>query len=246
MKSQSLEQHNLPTGTYGYSATGLDELGATEYTLVTIVVDVSGSVYSYKKEMEDAILQIVDSCKYSPRADNLMIRLLSFNNDVNEIHGFKLLEECDKGDYDDCLTIRGSTALYDASHNAINATIDYGMSLVNNDFDVNAIIAIITDGMNNTGKITSPKKIKEALQKVIKEENLESLLSILIGVGTQDDPDVSTYLSEFKDIAGITQYVEIKNANARELAKLAEFVSKSISAQSQALGSGSPSQPLQF
>ncbi len=246
MNSKTLEQHNLPTGTYGYSATGLGELGATEYTLVTIVVDTSGSVCSYKKEMEDAILQIIDSCKFSPRADNLMIRLLSFNDDIEEIHGFKLLEECDMGDYDDCLNIRGTTALFDATENAISATMNYGMSLVNNDFDVNAIIAIITDGMNNTGKIRSPKKIKEALKKVVKEENLESLLSILIGVGTQDDQNVSSYLNDFKDIAELTQYVEIKNANAKELAKLAEFVSKSISAQSQALGSGSPSQPLQF
>ena len=246
MKSQSLEQHNLPTGTYGYSATGLDNLGATEYTLVTIVVDESGSVADYKNEMEEAIIQIVESCKYSPRADNLMIRLLSFSNNIKEIHGFKLLEECNKSDYNDCLSTGGTTALYDASENAISATMNYGMSLVNNDFEVNAIIAIITDGMNNTGKISNPKKVKEALQKIVKEENLESILSILIGVGTQGDPEVSTYLDNFKNIAGITQYVEIKNANARELAKLAEFVSKSISAQSQALGSGAPSQPLQF
>lgn len=244
--SINLEQHNLPMGTYGYSATSLDDLGATEYTLVTIVVDVSASVTVFKTGMEQAIVQIINSCKYSPRVDNLMIRLVSFSEQIYEIHGFKLLSECDESDYNDCLRIRGATALYDASENAITAINHYAYTLTNNDFDVNAIVIIITDGMNNTGRLNTPKKVKEALQEVRKKENLESLISILIGVGTEDDDDVNQYLDDFKNEAGITQYVEIKNANAGTLAKLADFISKSISAQSNSLGTGSASTQLTF
>ena len=60
-------------GSFTYSATRLAELGATEYTLASIVNDVSGSVTPYMKEMEDVLKQCVQSCKYSPRADNLKI-----------------------------------------------------------------------------------------------------------------------------------------------------------------------------
>lgn len=242
----NLEQHNLPAGTYGYSATSLDDLGATEYTLVTMVVDASGSVIGFKKEMEEAIVQVVNACKYSPRVDNLMIRLISFSESVHEIHGFKLLSECNEDDYDDCLKIRGVTALYDASENAITSINHYAHTLTNNDFDVNAIVIIITDGMNNAGKLNTAEKVKEALQEVRKKENLESLISILIGVGTENDDDVSQYLDDFKNEVGITQYVEIKNANAGTLAKLADFISKSISAQSNSLGTGSASTQLTF
>ena len=80
----------------------------------------------------------------------------------------------------------------------------------------------------------------------MKEEALESTMSVLIGVGVGDYADVSNYLDEFKKEAGLGQYIEIKNANDKTLAKLADFISKSVSSQSTALGSGSMSQPLNF
>ena len=51
----SLTEHVLTNQHYGYSATDLDDLGATEYTLVTIAVDESGSVGSFKNEIEKSI-----------------------------------------------------------------------------------------------------------------------------------------------------------------------------------------------
>ena len=75
---------------------------------------------------------------------------------------------------------------------------------------------------------------------------MESILTILVGVGVGSYSEVQKALDEFKNEAGITQYVEIADANSSTLAKLAKFVSQSISAQSQALGTGGPSQALQF
>src|SRR5665213_1048252 len=98
-----LQRHQLSTGHYGYSATRLNNLGAAEYTLVTIVCDVSPSVDPFRKQMEEAIKQIVVSCQYSPRADNLLIRLMTFDTKVYEPHGYKLLQSCNPRDYDDIL-----------------------------------------------------------------------------------------------------------------------------------------------
>ena len=50
----------------------------------------------------------------------------------------------------------------------------------------------------------------------------------------------------FKHEAGFQQFVSIKKATEKELAKLGGFISKSISSQSQALGSGGVSQSLTF
>ena len=47
----------LPNSHYGYSATRLDDLGATEYTIATIVADVSGSTAAFIFDMEAAITQ---------------------------------------------------------------------------------------------------------------------------------------------------------------------------------------------
>jgi len=241
--NDGLIDHNLVTGSYNYSAVGLDDLGATEYTLVTIVQDVSGSVGEFKDEMEKCLKEVVKSCKLSPRAENLMIRLTDFSNDVQELHGFKLLDSCNVDDYDDILDIRGATALFDASENAISATADYGKQLIQNDFAVNAIVVIATDGCDNLSTLNA-SHVKEALQNAMKSECLESILTILVGVGIGRYPEVKTSLDKFKSDAGLTQFVDIKNADANTLAKLAKFISKSISATSQALGSGGTSQEL--
>ena len=165
---------------------------------------------------------------------------------MREIHGFKQLIDCEPNDYDNIIKPSGTTALFLTAKNAIEATNDYGKQLANNDFDVNAIIFIITDGMDNASGSISSSDVGSALKDIMKDESLESVMSVLIGVGVGTYTDVSTYLDDFKNEAGLNQYVEIKDANDKTLAKLADFISKSVSSQSNSLGSGSMSQPLNF
>jgi len=49
---------------------------------------------------------------------------------------------------------------------------------------------------------------------------------------------VTTALKNFSDQARLNQFVDAGEATAQKLAKLAAFVSRSITSQSQALGSG--------
>ena len=243
LNNKNMENKMIPNGSFGFSATRLENLGAAEYTIVTIVQDASGSVAQYKADMEKCLSEIVRSCIKSPRSDNLLIRFLQFGNDVEEVHGFKLLENCNPDDYKDIIKINGMTALYDATLNSVASTADYGKDLNSNDFDVNGIIFIITDGMDNQSTETV-NSVKKALSECIKEEYLESLVTILIGVGTKDVPGTAKELKDFKDKAGLTQFIELKDADASTLAKLAEFVSQSISSQSQALGTGGASKQI--
>jgi hypothetical protein len=83
------------------------------------------------------------------------------------------------------------------------------------------------------------------LTKATTNETLESLVSILIGVNVTDQ-GVSAKLNDLHTQGGFSQYVELKDATAKTLAKLAKFVSKSISSQSTALGTGGPSKSLSF
>lgn len=244
LNDRTLDQRTLASSHYGYSATRIDDLGATEYTLVSILCDSSGSVAVFQAELEDALAHIVQACRRSPRADNLMLRLVEFSDSMTELHGFKLLQHCHLADYKRVLHLGGCTALYDAAENAVSATVDYGRQLGQNDFSANGIVFVLTDGMDNQSKL-SAKGVKQALAQAVREEALESLVSILIGVNVQD-PQVSQYLQAFQADAGFTQYVEIGQADPQSLAKLAAFVSRSISAQSQSLGTGGPSQTLTF
>jgi len=234
MNNETLVTHSLTGQHYGFSATDLR------------VVDESGSTAGFKQEMESCIQEVIKSCKLSPRSDYLMVRLVAFNHNMREIHGFKQLVDCDITDYNDCLNPGGSTLLFESAKNAISATAAYGKQLNDADYDVNAIVFIITDGMDNESGNIDAKSVGSELQQTMMDEDLESIMSILIGVGVGHYSQVSGYLDGFKNDAGLSQYVEMKDANENTLAKLAAFISKSVSSQSSSLGTNGPSQTLQF
>lgn len=242
----TLEDHKLPRGSFSYSAAKIGDLGniATEFTLVTIVNDVSSSVAGYKSDMEDTLKKVAEACQKSPRKDNLLMRMVQFANNVNEYMGFTPLENVKPDKFDNCLAPGGSTALFDATRNSVMAIHDYAKKLADQHFMVNAIVIVITDGDDNISTCTGAD-VKNALALCMKDEALESVVSILVGVGI-NDTYVADRLRDFNKEAGFTQYIEQSKADAETLAKLADFVSKSISAQSQSLGSGGPSKPLTF
>jgi hypothetical protein len=73
---------------------------------------------------------------------------------------------------------------------------------------------------------------------------LESLKTILIGIG--DETQVENYLKNFASNAGLDQYLWVGNATPSKIAKLADFISRSVSSASQSLGTGGPSANLTF
>jgi uncharacterized protein YegL len=240
--SQNLQQHNA--GHFGFSAAKIDDLGASEYTLVSIVADRSGSTSGFQKDMEAVVKEVVGACNKSPRADNLLLRYITFDSRRTEVHGFDLLSSITPAQYDGTLSPGGSTSLYDAATDSIEASNAYGKQLTDQDFQVNGIVFVITDGDDNTSTL-GVNQVKQALEQAVKGENLESMVSVLVGVNINDS-HMKQRLDDFHKQAGFTQFVCLADANKNTLAKLAQFVSKSISSQSQALGTGGPSQSIVF
>jgi uncharacterized protein YegL len=200
--------------------------------------------------MENCLREILKACQRSPHKDSLLIRLVTFEDSHKEVHGFKLLAECNPDDYNGLLIPGGMTALYDATVDSVEATYKFGDDLIKNDYDVNGLVVVVTDGMNNRGKC-SVNDVQKAFKEAVSGEHLESLMSILVGIVDKNDPStsssysqVSQYLTDFKDQAGFQQYVELTDAKDTTIAKLAQFISKSISSQSQARKSGGPSQSV--
>lgn len=245
---KDLQQLNAGSG-YQFSATKMDVLGASEYTLASIVVDTSSSVSGFGPQLETMLKTILKALDKSPRRDYLMLRLTQFASNLAELHGFKQLNAIKEADYNGILNIGGSTALFDAIDEAVQATSTYGKQLMSNDYLANAVIFVVTDGQSNVGNINTgdiaadAAVIKKAVEAARKAENLESILLILVGV-TSNDTSLDFYLQTVKDNAGFDQYVSIGTATPGKLAKLADFVSKSISSTSTALGSGGASTPL--
>jgi uncharacterized protein YegL len=242
LNADALEQHTI-AGSFAFTGARIANLGATEYTLVDIELDMTGSVTPFRAELIDMLKTAIDACKKSPRSDNLLVRVAAFSsvfaNGSLEIHGYIPLLDIDLADYDQ-LQPGGGTPLFDACFMGVGSMNAYAKLLADQEFNANGITFVITDG-DDTCSTTTPKMIADEVEKAIKSEALESHVSILIGINAGQ---LQHKLQAFQRDAKFTQFIDAGDANKGRLAKLAAFVSQSISSTSQALGTGGPSQNI--
>jgi hypothetical protein len=232
---------------FQFSGAAIDNLTASEYTLVTIALDESGSICGKESEIRDMLVTAIGACFSSPYANNLLARVVRFgtqyrtNNGIDELHGFKTLAEIDVKAYPQ-LQGGGGTPLCDAVYTGVGAMNIYAKDLADMDFAVNGITFVITDGGDNCSTATM-KMVKDELKRSVTGEVMESHVSILIGIDTGAG-GVKADLQKFQTEAGMDQFIWAGTATKGNLAKLAAFVSQSISSTSQALGTGGPSQNI--
>lgn len=229
---------------FEFSGKSLDQLGASEYTLATIEVDVSGSVAGFRDDLVKALNNAVKACEKDPKAENLLVRVVTFNTVLEEVHGFVPLNDIKTKDYGSFINPGGGTALFDATMDALECTQKYGENLVDMDYGCNAVLFVITDGEENSSRIGTIKKIVNRIEAIRKNEKIESVKVVLIGIG--EESSVKAYLDQFQKDANIDQYLWIGEATPGKLAKMGGFVSQSISSTSQALGTGTQSQDITF
>jgi hypothetical protein len=254
-KSQSIslpepEAHDDPlvnfTGgtTFGFSGTSLDNLQSSEYSLVGLGVDSSLSISPFVNQLEECLKTTVESLQLSPRSDNLLLRVIRFDRDTQEIHGFQELPKCDLDKYTGILTNLGSsTCLYDATVDLTESINSYGKQL-SKDYEVNGILFVLTDGLNNIG-IYGPRQVKEKFSEGVGEGKLQSLTTILVGVNIQDY-SVKNALEEYSKEAGFDSFIPLEKADKNSLAKLAKFIQRSVSNVSQKINNPTASVNLTF
>ena len=239
---------NIGGTNFKFSAKKIEQLDASEYTLVTVAVDKSGSLHGYGDELDKLLGYVVEACRNpkNPHCDNMMLRVVLFDGNVQELHGFRPVRDLNPGDYNGACDPGGVTAAFDAIYSSVLAGNKYAKDLSDQHFTVNGALFVITDGIDICSSAT-PKMIKEALEAGVHDESIESTMTVLIGIGTgstEDIANVSSELDKMHKEAGFQQYVYAGKCDPVTLAKVAEFIKQSASSQSQARGTGGPSQSL--
>ena len=222
---------------FQYSAVEMDELGATEYTLVNILVDETPSITAFKDDMELCIKSVIESCQQHPKSENLLVRVAKFNSHggIREIHGFSPLSSLND-DYK--LSPSGMTNLYDASFDSIDTVKDYAKRLIQsgNIDRLNTVFFVLTDGEeNDSSKVKSASEVGKLMNDIRQSKDLESTTSILIGV---NDYQCQSDLDSFHQQASFTHYKSMGDATSDVLAELAGFIYNLVSSTSMVLGSG--------
>ncbi len=247
LDDDAMESHGITGSNFTFQAAPLTTLAevAQEFTLATMAVDVTGSVMNFADDLRNMLVASVEACRRNPLSSNLLVRVVEFSGSsgaspsVRELHGFKPLHEINTADYP-AFHPDGGTPLYDATYSALGATLDYGRQLVDNDFPANGIVIIVTDGGDNTSRM-SPTQIRRQVEQARLQEQLESVLTILIGINATK---CRAELEHFQREAGLDIFIDAGDVTPARLAKVAGFISQSISSQSQALGTGGPSQAI--
>lgn len=217
---------------FKYSAVPMDELGATEYTIVNLLIDATGSMFGFENKMEEGIQKIVKNLQGHPKSENLLFRVAKFegHNGIEEIHGFTPINSVDINKYK--IRLGGSTPLYDATLDSIETTKEYAENLIKsgNVDCLNSIYFVLTDGEENDSKKADLNSIKKAMDQIRKSKDLESTMAILIGVNSVD---CANELKEFHRKASFNHYLTIEDID-----KLTDFIETAVSSTSMVLGTG--------
>ena len=73
MKLMDANMQTTQIANFAFSGVRPDKLGSTEYTLVTLVIDKTGSVSGFERQLLSMKQAVVEACHRSPRADYLKI-----------------------------------------------------------------------------------------------------------------------------------------------------------------------------
>ena len=241
-----LENYLIPgAGNFTFSAINPEDLEEIGYTVATVVLDESGSL-DYKKDLLIKLLKIIaEGLKKSSRAETILLRVITFNYDVREIHGFKPVTQIDLNEYNQ-INPEGKTALIDAMFSAVASTYEYAKKLEKDGFDANACIYVITDGMDNESKKFA-HQISAQIAMIEGGEEIESIITALFGVNDPNigwSQEVTEALSNLQAEINFTEYIDAGDVNEKNIGKIGGIVSSSITSTSKALGTGGPSQQL--
>lgn len=246
MGSDQLEIYAIPgAGNFTFSAVNPEDLEELGYTVATVVLDESGSLQYKRNLLVELLVTIAEGLKKSSRKETILLRVISFNYNIREIHGFKPVTQIDLNEYNQ-IDPDGRTALIDSMFSAVASTFEYAKKMWKDGFDANACIYIITDGMDNESK-KSAQDVADQLMRIKAGEEVESIITILLGV---NDPtcgwkqEVTQALSTLQAKIDFTEYIEAGDVTKENIGKIGGIVSSSITSTSQALGKGGPSQQL--
>jgi len=235
-------------GGFQYSRVSIERLLATSYTLGTLNIDITGSLGGREKDLERIMSEIVEKLQDEDTAQNILWRVVVFNNEVGvkEIHGFKLLQDIEPSKDYTGIYCDGGTPLFDAVGSSIEATLVEAEHLYDEEFAVNGILVIVTDGDDNASDLDA-EDIKDNTDRAMRGEKIESFRTILVGVNPNSSDInwknyVSKKLSEFQVKANLSEYHDIDDFTDDAIKKIILQVSSITSDTSKVLGSGGPSQ----
>lgn len=210
----------------GAAGTAMDDIVATDVTLITVLIDASSSIGSASLEqaVRDGQNHLIDAFSGSKEKDVILMALWSFNQTQNVYHSYVPVTDAVR------LTAQnyqsgGSTALYDTWCDALAANVAYATQLRATGTPCRSVVVVITDGADCGSK----RKARDCAQ--ISHDLLASEQFVLAFVGVGNDTDFRAVARKMGVPDGCVLVAQA--ANPTELRRAFHMVSQSAIRASQ-------------
>lgn len=128
------------------------------YIHITMVIDESGSMYSSKEDVKGGIKNLVEEQKKN-KDGKVTLSLYTFNDKVDEVFVGKDINDFDDFEYDPT----SMTAMNDGIGTAIDKTGKWLANMKEEDRPSKVLVAIFTDGLENSSKEYTLSQVKEMI-----------------------------------------------------------------------------------
>jgi uncharacterized protein YegL len=170
----------------GAAGKALEDITASDVTLITLLVDASGSIHD--RRLEKAVREgqnlLVDAFAGSKERDAVLMALWTFNSKANVVHGYLPVDEAARLD---AKSYRGAgaTALYDTWCDALAANVAYAQRLRDGGTPCRSVVVVVTDGEDVGSRRTAGDCARLSADLLASEQ----FTLAFVGVGSDVDFD---------------------------------------------------------
>lgn len=168
----------------GAAGAAMEDIVATDVTLMTLLIDASSSIEArgLEQAVRDGQGMLVDSVQGSKQRDSILMALWTFNHELDVLHSYLQVSDAVRLD---AKSYRGtgSTRLYDAWCDALASNVAYAQRLRDSGTSTRSIVVVITDGEDTGSSRTAADCAKLSKDLLASEQFVLGF----VGVGKEVD-----------------------------------------------------------
>jgi Mg-chelatase subunit ChlD len=182
-----------------------DDLDASDATIVSVVIDMSGSMSSHRRAVVDAFNTMQRALAGAKAASAILSSAWTFNDSVKLLSGFEPVG------VKPALTTAvyrpdGGTALHDAVLAAMTGLVSYGQALWDSGVPTKRILFVLSDGEDNASRARA-HEVAAAARALAREE---AYTLAFAAFGTADHGSIARALGFTNVIAAAATESEIR------------------------------------
>lgn len=147
-----------------------EDLLATEATIVTFVVDASGSMTEAQAAVVESLNESVLAMAESKQAEAITLSLITFSDEVSVVFANQPVDQVRSLTAADYVP-NGMTALYDALLDALTGAMTYEERLLQTGISTKVIVVVFSDGANNASRRVTEARVRTVAEDLGKREN---------------------------------------------------------------------------